>query len=850
MTEIDSFRPTGLLGGFDEPRPLEDPVADGFLSTGLLGDGFGEASMLQAAQLEGSTLVGESFIANGLLDGAGPEDSQGSQEMQESQDLPDLSEILRDIPRRENPISTTATSTASHLPPTFIRATTYNGKTVIIRRKRKAPAPIISETTSHYRMSKLLDVPIHRLMDQLSASTAEKLAQPQTRPHQSNPDSDDTLWVDRYRPQRFTDLIGDDRVHRETMTWVKEWDFCVFGKKKGKKRARDDAQEDEYRDEYHRPRERILLLSGPPGLGKTTLANVIAQQAGYSVFEINASDARSGSIVDDRIRPALESGSAIGSSKPVLVVIDEIDGATGAGDNSNAFVHKLVELTLDKPRKKRNKRDPKSSRPLLRPIICICNDLYASSLAKLRPHARIIRFNRPADLHVVKRLREICETECLRADSRALSALVGVARGDMRGCLNTLQFIKAKNQEVSEHTIRAATMGMKEADTSLTSVLNDLFSPMSKKRVKELGLGEEEEGRYVDRLSREIDGSGAMDKIASGCFEHYANLRRHDATLARYEKANEWLCVFDRFSGSMRSEREYALMPYLSYTLIPFYHLFQERGAPKVERPKADWEHFQQTRTNEEIYQSLGRCLRTGCSRRAGSFRHLLSDQILQLEFAPYINRIISPPLRPVNSQVIKPEERVVLSRLVSIMVSLDLRFIQEKAEDGQLVYRLEPPIDVFVTYDGKRAADIAVSRYAVRHVVATELEAQSIAHQAEATERVQSHTRRSKASDDLEDDRDADHDEETGGRLTRSSQPSGPSLKRPTRLDKDKVDIADMPPTDFFGRLITAPHTSASTKSNTGPDHMQNKKYRVSYRFNEGNSAAVRKPVKVSSFL
>lgn len=30
-------------------------------------------------------------------------------------------------------------------------------------------------------------------------------------------------------------------------------------------------------------------------------------------------------------------------------------------------------------------------------------------------------------------------------------------------------------------------------------------------------------------------------------------------------------------------------------------------------------------------------------------------------------------------------------------------------------------PIDVFVTYDCKRAADIAVSRYAVRHLVAGE---------------------------------------------------------------------------------------------------------------------------------
>jgi hypothetical protein len=45
------------------------------------------------------------------------------------------------------------------------------------------------------------------------------------------------------------------------------------------------------------------------------------------------SDARSGQVVDDRIRPALESGAAVGSKKPVLLVVDEIDGATGGGDN-------------------------------------------------------------------------------------------------------------------------------------------------------------------------------------------------------------------------------------------------------------------------------------------------------------------------------------------------------------------------------------------------------------------------------------------------------------------------------------------------------------------------------------
>jgi chromosome transmission fidelity protein 18 len=156
--------------------------------------------------------------------------------------------------------------------------------------------------------------------------------------------------------------------------------------------------------------------------------------------------------------------------------------------------------------------------------------------------------------------------------------------------------------------MRAATAGMKEADSSTISVLNNMFAPMTRKRVKELGMGEEEESKYVGRLSREIESlnnpstiaAGQSSRIQSsmfltfrldlGCFAHYPNLRQHDATFSRYENANEWLTTFDSFSATMYSDGDFGLHAYLSYLVVPFYPLFQERGGQRIERDQADWE--------------------------------------------------------------------------------------------------------------------------------------------------------------------------------------------------------------------------------------------------------------------
>ncbi len=71
-------------------------------------------------------------------------------------------------------------------------------------------------------------------------------------------------------------------------------------------------------------------LGAPAGLGKTTLAHVAAQHCGYRPVEINASDERTAATLRARVADAVQMTAVLGARRPNCVVIDEIDGATGA----------------------------------------------------------------------------------------------------------------------------------------------------------------------------------------------------------------------------------------------------------------------------------------------------------------------------------------------------------------------------------------------------------------------------------------------------------------------------------------------------------------------------------------
>src|ERR1035441_2352892 len=199
------------------------------------------------------------------------------------------------------------------------------------------------------------------------------------------------MWVEKSRPKRVSEMVGNEEARMAIGLWLKGW----------------------------KPGKKAMLLVGPPGTGKTTLVTLLAKESGMNMIDLNASDVRTKDKLEKRIGEATKTLGLFGERS--LIFLDEVDGLLGRSDYGG------VEFIKDAVKETQN------------PLIMAANDQDADEIRKLGSSCITVRFKPPPPREVEMYLRSVAEGEGMVVSAESFQGYVVRAGGDLRHAINLMQ---------------------------------------------------------------------------------------------------------------------------------------------------------------------------------------------------------------------------------------------------------------------------------------------------------------------------------------------------------------------------------------------------------------------------
>lgn len=229
------------------------------------------------------------------------------------------------------------------------------------------------------------------------------------------------LWTSKYAPTALNQICGNKGNVEKIQNWLKAWPKA---KKYDFQRKGADGS-----GGY-----RAIIISGPPGIGKTTAAHLAAKLEGYDVIESNASDSRSKKLVENGVAEVMNNTSLLGffagdgkavdaTKKKIVLVMDEVDGMSAGDRGGVGALAKFCKKTEI-------------------PLILICNE---RRLPKMKPFDHVaydIKFSRPTVDQIRSRIMTICHREGLKLPPPVVNALIEGSGKDIRQIINMLATAK------------------------------------------------------------------------------------------------------------------------------------------------------------------------------------------------------------------------------------------------------------------------------------------------------------------------------------------------------------------------------------------------------------------------
>ena len=259
-------------------------------------------------------------------------------------------------------------------------------------------------------------------------------------------------WTEKYRPKTLREIVGNDRAISTLRAWAERWNQGKIQEK------------------------RAAILSGKPGTGKTSSALALAHDLGWTILELNASDARNETSIK-RVATAgavNETFDITGGFTPSkeggrkLIILDEADNLYEKLDKSE------TDSSLGDKGGKKAIID--TIRITKQPIILIVNDFYELTKGggePLKKLCAVIQFYEVSPAQIVELLKRICRDENIAADIRVLKTIADRSKGDVRSAVNDLQSLCLNRKQLNIEDVDV--LGYRDRETLIFDALREVF---------------------------------------------------------------------------------------------------------------------------------------------------------------------------------------------------------------------------------------------------------------------------------------------------------------------------------------------------------------------------------------